>query len=118
MLCLGGTWVKELNSKTGLGYNNTIETMVIDGGQGRVNPCVAVVFRNLTDNDAAAMIILTDQIFLMSNDQNREMPLHPTVCLVLTSLLYANAVKAISAKSFVFCGYLKKIRSRLPEVIL
>ena len=37
--------------------------MVVNGGQGHINPGVA--FRNLTDNDAAAMIILIDQILLM-----------------------------------------------------
>ena len=45
----------------------------------------------LTNNDATVMIILTDQIFLMPNDQNREMPLRSTV-----SCLFA--VKDISAK--------------------
>ena len=58
----------------------------IRSGQGRVNPSVAVVFRNLTNNDAVAMIILTDQIFLMPNDQNREMPLRSTVSYFFTRL--------------------------------
>ena len=58
-------WVKELDSKIGLSSNNTIETIVIIGGQGCVNPSVAIVFRNLTDNDAVAMIIWTDQNFVM-----------------------------------------------------
>ena len=41
----------------------------------------------LTNNDAAVMIILTDQIFLMPNDQNREMPLRSTVSYFFTRLL-------------------------------
>ena len=88
--------IDQIQAKFDLIYFNLNETRLCHiasmcSGQGRVNPNVAVVFRNVTNIDASVMIILTDQIFLMPNDQNREMPLRSTVSCFF-------AVKDISAK--------------------